>query len=722
MTEALVVGHPMIWNYHFPNRHPFHATSSSSVLTRAKSNRIFLAAARYGDDYAHGGGGSSSNDKNNDGKKSNNTMAASFIAESSLHSDPITASSSLRTADTDSDENKNVESSLLSEETAKIFESLRTRKRQLQIIQTINNLRQSKCTIHNRIYLKDYVRRVAMLQNPPHLPLSSSSPSPKLAVCGGSRGGLYLLDLHHHKPSSSSSDSKYEYNNVLDSIQDAHNAQGEGTMSSYMNKILYGNFDGGGVVSLAMGQFVFQNKDEGESTSNNKQQQETWVASSGREGGASVWRIITKAHDKDINHPPTIKFSERIRLDGLSIFSSSNNSRNKTEMKDINDEEVLVTCLSFDDTNKLWVGCADGKIRVYQFSPSLSVPTLIKTFPVMPSSSSSPPPILDLFLSNELGCGACVTAASSPQSQSSPFNGTSRYCGTVHLFSLLVDDQNNKNDSMPFDTMKVKMIQPFRNAVHARSVCIVRNDVDGEGDEDEGQRRRTDSAFKKQSGSESSSADSNVYAGKWSLICGGSDGSLYRICLNVTPEQTQMSKRKFSILWPNPFFDVDLDILQNTEKQQLQNNHTSIQKATAMTAISPFTKHKMKLSHTGPVMRLMPHPSGGVFVSGGQDGTLRVWRCSAINNKDINSKKDTNNHDDTEETKKGNQFVWKEHPPPKTTPSSSLSSYTQKSLLPLPTCCYALFGYKFWLGSICTDGFYLVSDGTDDCVIVRDYS
>ena len=37
-------------------------------------------------------------------------------------------------------------------------------------------------------------------------------------------------------------------------------------------------------------------------------------------------------------------------------------------------------------------------------------------------------------------------------------------------------------------------------------------------------------------------------------------------------------------------------------------------------------------------------------------------------------------------------------------------------------CVYALTGYKLWLGSACTDGDKLVSDGGENNIIVRDYS
>jgi len=39
-----------------------------------------------------------------------------------------------------------------------------------------------------------------------------------------------------------------------------------------------------------------------------------------------------------------------------------------------------------------------------------------------------------------------------------------------------------------------------------------------------------------------------------------------------------------------------------------------------------------------------------------------------------------------------------------------------------PRCLFGLLGYKVWLGSVATDGVHLVSDGSDNCVIVHDFS
>ena len=39
-----------------------------------------------------------------------------------------------------------------------------------------------------------------------------------------------------------------------------------------------------------------------------------------------------------------------------------------------------------------------------------------------------------------------------------------------------------------------------------------------------------------------------------------------------------------------------------------------------------------------------------------------------------------------------------------------------------PKCLYGLAGYKVWLGSICSDGRRLVSDGADNKIIIHDFS
>jgi len=37
-------------------------------------------------------------------------------------------------------------------------------------------------------------------------------------------------------------------------------------------------------------------------------------------------------------------------------------------------------------------------------------------------------------------------------------------------------------------------------------------------------------------------------------------------------------------------------------------------------------------------------------------------------------------------------------------------------------CLYSLTGYKLWLGSVCSDGKRLISDGGENSLIIRDFS
>eukprot|EP00747_Dinoflagellata_sp_TGD_P009492 gnl/TRDRNA2_/TRDRNA2_119007_c0_seq1.p1 gnl/TRDRNA2_/TRDRNA2_119007_c0~~gnl/TRDRNA2_/TRDRNA2_119007_c0_seq1.p1 ORF type:complete len:508 (-),score=76.05 gnl/TRDRNA2_/TRDRNA2_119007_c0_seq1:64-1587(-) len=78
---------------------------------------------------------------------------------------------------------------------------------------------------------------------------------------------------------------------------------------------------------------------------------------------------------------------------------------------------------------------------------------------------------------------------------------------------------------------------------------------------------------------------------------------------------------------------------------------------------------RLEPDHAGPVVALTPGPAG-LLVSGARDGSLRVW--------DLNAEK--------------------------------------------PNCLYGLAGYKVWLGSVCTDGKRIVADGSDNRVILHDFS
>ena len=76
----------------------------------------------------------------------------------------------------------------------------------------------------------------------------------------------------------------------------------------------------------------------------------------------------------------------------------------------------------------------------------------------------------------------------------------------------------------------------------------------------------------------------------------------------------------------------------------------------------------------------MASPFPGIFLSGGQDGTVRIW--------------DLNNSED----------------------SSSSSSSSSK-----PSALYLLSGFKVWLGSLWTDGERLIMDGADNAISILNF-
>lgn len=150
---------------------------------------------------------------------------------------------------------------------------------------------------------------------------------------------------------------------------------------------------------------------------------------------------------------------------------------------------------------------------------------------------------------------------------------------------------------------------------------------------------------------------------QYSVLCGTSDGVIHSLPLNVihhhADDETTTAAR---IDEENPF------------------------------RVSETTDTAIKPRHVGPVM-CMTSPGDGRFVSGGQDGALRIWYCSNTDDVARHSTDDatrTDNH--TRET------------------------------IQQTKCMYALTGYKLWLGSACTDGKHLVSDGGENSVVVRDFS
>lgn len=396
---------------------------------------------------------------------------------------------------------------------------LRTRSNSIDKERTDHNWRTANCpTTFVSISNSDWVRRVHMETYP-------------LAVCGGARGGIYVVNL--------------EEQSIIGQVEGAHIVQvkqqdSSKSMAKQAMEKLYGKLDGGGVVAVAIHGDL--------------------IASSGREGGVKLWRIERST-------------GQLVPLGSVGAL-----------------QNTVVTTLKFDSNDLLWTACYDGTVHAYStyglddidFSMSDQLPSA----PVFQSDFTDS--VLDMHLCEELKLGVCATAD-----------------GGAALFNM--DDGQFFVGIMLFE-------------VAARSVTIVKHKHDDAG---------------------------------YSVLCGGADGVIHRIPLNVNPATGRVDEE-------NPF------------------------------GVSETTDTAIKPRHVGPVM-CMTSPDDGVFISGGQDGALRVWDCA-----EGEAANDAANADIADQQQAEEQLQTK--------------------------CMYALTGYKLWLGSACTDGKRLLSDGGENSIIMRDFS
>jgi len=183
----------------------------------------------------------------------------------------------------------------------------------------------------------------------------------------------------------------------------------------------------------------------------------------------------------------------------------------------------------------------------------------------------------------------------------------------------------------------------------ARSVLIVEH------------RRHADDNLHATSSSAKPTTTKTPTHGEFSVVVGGMNGALHQIPLDVDPTTGYLDRE-------NPFLVDD----------------------TTDTTVMP--------RHVGPVMTLATAPAdygrsgaihragepSGVFVSGGQDGSLRVWECASEGGRGEEEERRKRKHQQCEYM-------------------------------------YALTGYRLWMTSACTDGVRLVSDGGETSVVVRDF-
>jgi WD40 repeat protein len=259
---------------------------------------------------------------------------------------------------------------------------------------------------------------------------------------------------------------------------------------------------------------------------------------------------------------------------------------------------TLITSLVFDNAGTLWMAGYDGVLRGYDSEKmdAENRPMMLRQKnPMYERNLNSP--ILSVSVNNAIGCGV----------------GTTRDDG-VFMFSL--------EDGQILSTW-----QPFgRRDEFFRTATIVQNDA----------------------GPQSA----------WSVVCGGSEGSMFQRQLNVDSMTGFVSD-------DCPFQDLAQSEL-------------------------PM---KLRPSHTGAVVALTS-PAPGLLVSGAQDGNVRVWDCSYHR---------SNNDDEENEDESEAQY-------------DDVGGNEHR-----PRCLYAMTGYKVWLGSIFADGKKLASDGADNTIIVHSF-
>mmetsp|Transcript_7890 Transcript_7890/g.8698 ORF Transcript_7890/g.8698 Transcript_7890/m.8698 type:complete len:562 (+) Transcript_7890:195-1880(+) len=273
---------------------------------------------------------------------------------------------------------------------------------------------------------------------------------------------------------------------------------------------------------------------------------------------------------------------------------------------------ALVTSVAFDKSGLLWVASYDGFIRAFEYDDK-EKPLVKQVKPVHEFHAGSE--VLSVSVNDDVGCGVAATTS-----------------GEVMLFSLE-------------DGEIMSRWKPFGNGVgrrkheYARTAIIVQND-------------------------EGSNSENDV----WSIVCGGSEGSMYQRRLNVD-SMGYVSDRK-------PLIDDE------TVNLRLRQSH-----------------NKMVVSLSSP----MP----GLLVSGSQDSHIRIWDCSYSRSHEdimIVDEDDIDIAEEADEEEEEAQF-------------DDIGGTDYR-----PECLYALTGYKVWLGSIFTNGQKLVSDGADNTIIVHDFS
>lgn len=254
--------------------------------------------------------------------------------------------------------------------------------------ESMENWKGADCVSTVRLTLKDWIRRMAIDSYP-------------LAVCGTAGGHLVLADLQAGEELDSlqcvhaarSIDGQVVMQRKQDGAEDDDSSTSDDQdkqaffaslpeeLPEHMEEAintLYGQYDGGGIVALAM-------KDD-------------WIVSSGREGGVHLCRIQGDEQDVYKGSRGGTSRQTKLRLERLGKF------------RGLEEDAVVITSLVFDTLGSLWVGGFDGILRAYDFEEidSDDHPLMLRQRkPLFQVNIGSP--ILNLSVNEELGVGVAST-------------------------------------------------------------------------------------------------------------------------------------------------------------------------------------------------------------------------------------------------------------------------------------------------------------------------
>ena len=433
-------------------------------------------------------------------------------------------------------------------------------------------------------------------------------------VCGGASGGVYVADV--------------EAGRLLASAPSAHPpASGDDDLleeDDGLLRYLYGDYDGGGVLAVAMTSLV-----GGGGGGTNAD----LVASAGREGGIKLHRWVRGGTTA------TTATAGGGGIDELEFVCS-------IPMGDGGDgdddgDRTVVTCLRFDSLGRrLFAGGGDGRLRVVTFDRDIPDVQRSMRTTLIPSRSSPSPRTSSSFLWRlKQGNTQSTTSNLSPilsldVTEELGMVATAHANGNVQVYSQDADDDGDGSDAFPL----LGVWNPFadtNDACHARSVAFVPGGG-GRGDEDEEDVDPT-----------------------WSIVVGGGNGQMWvQEIHNERIDAVMEGQRK-------------LDAMNSDYEDGRRIPTATTASAMPSSLFRENTMQQIKPSHRGPVVALSSR-SGGILVSAGHDGMLRVSRICK----------------------------------------------------PVSKALYGLGGYKVWIGSICIDdeGKRLLSDGRDDVVVVHDFS